>query len=398
MVSKFIHEYSRNPVFNTLLLVPILLISALLMISGIIDYSLKAGMNNMEKRLGADLMLVPKGAKEDATDLMMTGARKSFYFNKSVYSDIYGIEGVSEITPQFFLKTLSADCCSSEVELVFFDPETDFFIKPWISEGLGGEVEAGSVVVGFMIDIEDDNTIKLFGDDYKVAGKMAKTGTSLDKSVYITFDMLETVVASAEEKGSIITDQQKSAECISSVYINLEEGYKLEDVLKEIHVRVTEDFDVVYPKQMSQDISVNLESIYSVIHILMIVIAFIFVVVLLIVNFLFVNEKKREVAILRVFGMTKGRAFYFFNKNMILITLIGTVIGSFVGALFVLPFGDYIGFQLQMSYLSPDFVSLFIRGIIIVLLMVVLSILAAIVPTLYLCGLEPYVALRREGE
>lgn len=398
MINKFIKEYSRNPVFNTLLLIPILLISATLIITGIIDYSLKTGMSNMEKRLGADLMLVPKGAKEDATDLMMTGARKSFYFNKSVYSDIYGIEGVREITPQFFLKTLSADCCSSEVELVFFDPETDFFIKPWISEELGGEIEASSVIVGFMIDVEDDGTIKLFGDDYKVVGKMAKTGTSLDKSVYITFDMLDTLVASAEEKGSIITDEQKSAEYISSVYINLEEGYKLEDVMKEIHSRVTEEFDVVYPKQMAKDLSVNLESIYSVIHILMIVITFLFAGVLIIVNFMFANEKKREVAILRVFGITKKNAFYFFYKNMIVITLLGSIIGSFVGAIFVLPFGDYIGFKLQMSYLGPSISYLLISGLGIVLLMVILSIVAAIVPSLYLCGLEPYVALRREGE
>ena len=83
---------------------------------------------------------------------------------------------------------------------------------------------------------------------------------------------------------------------------------------------------------------------------------------------------------------------------MIVITILGSVIGSFTGALFVLPFGDYIGFKLQMSYLSPGINYLLIGGLGIILIMVIMSIVAAIVPTLYLCGLEPYVALRREGE
>lgn len=55
-------------------------------------------------------------------------------------------------------------------------------------------------MVGSSIKIEDGGMLQLFGRDYKVAAKMAKTGTSLDKSVYFTFDSLELVVSDAEKK------------------------------------------------------------------------------------------------------------------------------------------------------------------------------------------------------
>jgi putative ABC transport system permease protein len=227
----------------------------------IIDQSLQKGMNNMEKRLGADLMIVPEGAEEDASDMILEGARKNFYFNKSVYDDISKINGVGEATPQFYLKSLSADCCSSEVEIVFFDPGTDFIIQPWICKEYKQKIQNDMVVVGDSINVEDGGVLKLFGRDYKVAAKMAKTGTSLDKSVYFTFDSLEQVVLDAEEKGSILSENQKDTDLISSVYIKIENGYKTEDILKEIQSSAGENFEVVYPKQIAESLSKNLEGI-----------------------------------------------------------------------------------------------------------------------------------------
>lgn len=115
--NRYIRNISRNPIYSLFLFIPVVLISFMLFGGIIIDQSLQKGMNNMEKRLGADLMIVPEGAKEDASDMILEGAGKSFYFSKSVYEDISKIDGVEKVTPQFFLKSLSADCCSSEVEI-----------------------------------------------------------------------------------------------------------------------------------------------------------------------------------------------------------------------------------------------------------------------------------------
>ena len=176
----------------------------------------------MEKRLGADLMLVPEGEKQDAEDILLEGARGSFYFDKSIYEKVSEIEGIDEITFQFFLKSLSADCCSSEVEIVFFDPETDFLIAPWISKEYKENLKKNSVVIGNSIS-DNGGKIKLFGREYKVSAKMAKTGTSLDNSVYFSFDSFDTIISDAVEKGSFLNENQKNKNIISSVFINVKE-------------------------------------------------------------------------------------------------------------------------------------------------------------------------------
>lgn len=389
-------KINRNPIYNALLFIPVFFISCSLFIGIVVDHSLESGMTNMERRLGADFMIVPEGAKEDATDFIMEGARKNFYFDKEIYNEISQIYGIKEVTPQLFLKSLSVDCCSSEVEIVFFDPYTDFIIQPWISKEFHKKIESNMVIVGNAIELED-NTIQLFGRKYTVEAKMAKTGTSLDQSVYFSFDAMNTVISDAEEKGSLLSEKLKNAECISTVFVNVGTEYKTDDILKEIH-RLVEDFEVVYPKQMSEILTCNLDGIYHLIHIFIFATALVLSIFLLIVNYMFMNEKKRELALLRVFGKTKKDLFLCLGKHTLLIALFGTALGSMTGALFVLPFGNYIGMKLQMPYLGPDFIYIISSMMVVAVIVIAIGVISTILPVTYICRFDPYITLRREGE
>ena len=108
---------------------------------------------------------------------------------------------------RFYLKSLSADCCSSEVEIVFYDPESDFIIGSWINSKVTAKLDANSIIIGSQVNATN-GYIKLFGKEYKVAAQMAKTGTSLDSSVYFTFDSLESVLTDAQNGGAFLTDNQ----------------------------------------------------------------------------------------------------------------------------------------------------------------------------------------------
>jgi putative ABC transport system permease protein len=84
-----------------------------MLLSGtVVSTSLRKGMKNMQQRLGADIMLVPKGSKEKAENMLLEGSRSTFYFDDSVYEKVESINGISQVTSQCFLKSLSADCCS----------------------------------------------------------------------------------------------------------------------------------------------------------------------------------------------------------------------------------------------------------------------------------------------
>jgi putative ABC transport system permease protein len=381
-----------------LLLLSVGILSFILFGGFVINQSLQSGMNSMEQRLGADLMIVPADAKETAEDILLEGSRGYFYFDRSVYEEVSSIEGVESATAQFFLKSLSEDCCSSEVQLVFFDPETDFLIQPWIGESYSENLESGMAVVGNSVALEDGNKIKLFGKEYDVAAKLAKTGTSMDDSVYFVFDTLPQILSDAEDTGVYLLDSQKESDVISTVFLNIADGYETKDILKSVHSTVKEEIGIVYPKEMAKSLSVNLKGIYSIIRIVLFVILLLSLFIMMIIYLTSANERKRELSLLRILGASKAVLLLRLIKESVWISILGSLSGCGLAAVVVLPFGNCIGNQLDMPYLGPDIIQTTAVFLFVTVLSVITGIVAAIYPAVQIWRMEPYDALRKEGE
>ena len=209
-----IKDIQRHAFLNACLLATVVILSVMLFSVTVISVSLKKGMGNMRKRLGADIMLVPKGEREKAENMLLEGSRSNFYFEGEVYEKVQSIDGISDSTSQCFLKSLSADCCSSEVQIVFFDPDSDFVVGPWIETEYKQKLSGDAVIVGSDI-VSEDGKIKLFGQEYPIASQMARTGTALDSSVYFSTDAKAELLRNAEEKGSFLTEEQKKGDILS---------------------------------------------------------------------------------------------------------------------------------------------------------------------------------------
>ncbi len=369
--------------------------SFLLFAGTLISYSLKKGIDNTAKRLGADVMLVPKGAKENAENLMLTGQRSTFYFDSSNYEKLKSIEGINEITAQCFLKSLSADCCSTEVEIVFFDKDTDFIVSPWIENKYKDKLNKNEVIVGYGIELEDDS-IKLFGDEYKVVAKMAKTGTSLDNSVYFSLDSKKELIEKALEKGSFLTEEQKSEDLISSIFFNVDKKSSLSQVLGECHKKIGDSFDIVYPKELNGSFISNLGIIKKVISNFVILGGLLLFILLLTAEHIIIWNRKKEVALLRILGNKKKSIIKGLLFENLIVGLVGALIGIFTGSLILIPFSNWLGILLKMPYLGPDLLEYMIIIIAILILMAGIVCFASIFSILSVVNLEPYRALRRE--
>ncbi len=381
-----------------LLIAPVVLLSFVLFASFVIDQSLKKGVENLEKRIGSDFIIVPKGSKNDAERILLEGSRGVFYFDRKVCDDIRNTEGVKEASEQFFLKSMAADCCSSEVEIVFYNPDTDFLIEPWISSEYTREQDKDSVVTGYFVNREDNGKIMIFGREYTVAAQMAKTGTSLDSSIYFTFDSLDTVLNDAIEKGSFITDEQSGGNLISSVYVNIDDDRSITQVLNSLTENVHDDYDVVYSRELSEKMASDLNNIYKIVHIASISAALLCTVILFFFNFTIVNSKKTEIALMRIIGVSKREIIGIFFVDDLFTGIIGSVSGSLVGALFTIPFGDYIGNLFEMPYLGPDFFKVVIIVLLITVLATGIKMIVSLYPVYVVSTLDSYTALRREGE
>lgn len=125
-------SYKINRTLSMLLLTSLCAASVFACV--VLSYGLKNGINTIQKRLGADLMIVPKGAEQKMQSVLISGEPNYFYMEKEIAEKISQIEGVEKVTSRFYLTSVSEDCCDFPVQIVGFEPETDFVISPWIEE------------------------------------------------------------------------------------------------------------------------------------------------------------------------------------------------------------------------------------------------------------------------
>lgn len=387
----------NNPTSTILLILPIALFSWLVFGGVLVDASLSRGMKKMEQRLGADMMLVPKGQAEQAEEFLIEGARGSFYFHQDIEKEIAKMDGVKKVSAQFFLKSLSADCCTTEVELVFYHPETDFLLQPWIESKLKKKVKANQVVIGHGIEAEH-GTIRFFGKTYEVAAQMAETGTSLDKSVYFPFEALPQVLETAKAKGAYLTDEQQKEALLSSVYINVAPGYDTSQVLKQCHSKLSEDFDVVYPRKMQSSMSEQLDGIYQLLHGMLWIAGGLLTALFFFIHMIYAKTRMKEVALFRVFGVTNSSLRNMLWTENIFLCLLGSTLGCLFGIWLIYPFGHYIGMVLHMPYLGPNGIQMIWQWLYTIGLVILVGGLVALYPTWYVFRKEPYLVLRKEGE
>ena len=340
--NQIYQEIVQNPLQSLLLLIAIAILSGFFLGGVLIGNSLRRGMSNLERRLGADLMLVPASAEELAEDILIEGARGSFYFDSGVYDKVSSVSGVKEITPQFFLKSLAASCCSSEVKLVYYDPETDFLIKPWISQKIKNRQNKFEAVVGSSIDIDENSEIKLFGKQYKVAARLAKTGTSIDNSVYFTFDSVPAMLEDAEKSGVYIPDSQKEAGLVSSIFINIDENSSTDEVIRNIHSAVKSEIGIIYPKKMAQSVALNITGVEDIIGLLIVLVVVTSFIIMFILHLFYANEKKKEISLYRILGATRGNIKSVMYKEAAVLSIAGSLAGCAIATLVLIPFEKYI--------------------------------------------------------
>ncbi len=390
-----IKDIQRHAFLNACLLATVVILSVMLFSVTVISVSLKKGMGNMRKRLGADIMLVPKGEREKAENMLLEGSRSNFYFEGEVYEKVQSIDGISDSTSQCFLKSLSADCCSSEVQIVFFDPDSDFVVGPWIETEYKQKLSGDAVIVGSDI-VSEDGKIKLFGQEYPIASQMARTGTALDSSVYFSTDAKAELLKNAEEKGSFLTEEQKKGDILSSIFINVDGSHTTEQVIDSAHKTIGDIFDVVYPKKLHESLSGSLGKITGVVNVISLSLGILLVAILLIINSIIMKGRKSEIALLRVLGHRKKDLIRKLLSEMGLISLAGALGGSLLGALIVIPFGRYIGKSLDMPYLGPGIASVLVQILLIVGIVILIVFLASVFFIIHTTNTEPYLALRKE--
>ena len=222
-----IRNLARKPGRTTALVLLTAFLAMSVFAGSVVVFSLRRGLDSMESRLGADIIVVPAEAESKASmkNLLLQGTIGTFYMDASAVEKVRETEGVWKASAQVFLSSMKADCCSVKVQVIGFNPDNDFVVQPWIAESLNRSLGDMEVVVGCRVETDVGNNFRIYDRSCRVVARLASTGTGLDTAVYCNMNTIRSLLQAAEEKG--ITHKIGSgnvADLVSAVYVRVLPG------------------------------------------------------------------------------------------------------------------------------------------------------------------------------
>ena len=360
----------------------------------VVVLSLQNGLRSLEARLGADIILVPSEAQSKVSfqNMFLQGTTGAFYMDASALDQVLEADGVEKAAPQTFLASLKADCCSIKIQIIGFDPDSDFTIQPWIASSLSRNLDDMDVAVGCKAEANVGEIIRIYDQRCKVAARLEATGTGLDTAVYCNLDTMRELLKAAEDKGvshKITSDSQ----AISAVYIKVKDGYDIDSVNTWLngHIRKT---TAVRTRSMITGVSDSLSGISHTVTILIAVVWILAFIILLLAFVLIIRERTREFAVLRLAGASRTMLGRLVLLESALCGLLGGIIGTGLVSLILFPFAQLIENRLRLPYLMPAAGSVLLLASGTVLLSVIAAALASGAAAYRLSRIDPGAALR----
>lgn len=344
----------RRPFRTVSMMFLVALLSFVLLGGSLVLSSLKSGTDALSKRLGADLLVVPQGYEQRTEKILLGGEPSTFYMREAWTKRISGVPGVRAASPQLFVASLNADCCSAAVQIVGFDQQTDFTVAPWIRTALPGTLSMDEIVIGGGVSGSVGGGLKFLGRNYTVAAKMEPTGTGFDNSVFMSFPAAERAADDYVKK----TGGAKVPEnAVSSITVSVRDGYSAGEVRQNISRALGSEkpgISVITSESVVGSVAGSLRTSTRFAAALA---AFLWALSVLILGIVFsvvLNERKREFGILRSLGATKRKL-----ASMVLleaggVSLCGGVLGVAFCALLVVPLGAHVRQTMSLPYLQPS--------------------------------------------
>ena len=269
-----IENLKRKP-FRTGALLAVVTILALTFFGGtMLTMNLNTGMTSMEKRLGADLMVVPQNTVQKAEALLTNGNPSTFYFTKDIADEVMQADGIAQATEQTYISSLAAACCAEKLQIIGYDPDTDFVIEPWVASQFEGPLEDGQMIAGANVNVSTDGTIELYGRSWPVVAQLANTGTSLDNSVFISQNTVPDMVAASAKVSKQVMSAEYAGKAVSTVMIKTQQGYEAQTVaenIKRLDSRFA-DLGYVYPGGITANTRTSLTALVTYLKIFVAVI------------------------------------------------------------------------------------------------------------------------------
>ncbi len=327
LITVAFKNLKRKSFRTAVLVVAIGLLVSILVFGTSFLLSVSSTLRRAGDRLGADLLVVPVGARDYAEEVLLETKAKSFYMDRALIERVKKVEGIEAATHQTYLTTILGVCCDiPAVKVVAFSQETDFIVGPWLKRAIGRRLEKAEAIVGHEaytnFDLLDVDKRKFFGKEFKIAGVLEKTGTGLDNAIFISEEGLEDLI----KEGTL----KIGPEQISLIFTKVKKGYDPYMVGRKVEGEIVE-VDVIERNDIGKRIISTLSDINSIFLITIVLASMLSAFLTWAVFSGVVNERAREVGIMRAIGAKGSHIAGIFATEVVALGFTGSLIGIALG-------------------------------------------------------------------
>jgi putative ABC transport system permease protein len=376
-----------------LLLAIVVVVSCTLFAATLFLKSINNALRIGTYRLGADILVVPENAQKEARSALLTGEPTQFLMDRSILDEVKKVDGVKNATPQLFIKPTSFTCCFNvDVFLVAFDPDSDFTVRPWLEKNLNRKLRLNEIITGRSVPVIVGDKIPFYGTTFTVGGTMEPTGMDFfDRAVFMSLDSAYNMAENSKTKALQPLEIDRNQ--ISTVLVQVRDDITPDRVA----IRIEHDISGVKAIVSDTIISTVRKQLAGLIKAILIISIILWVIVLLIMAFAFymiVNERRREIGLLRAMGGNRGHIAAIILNEAVLLSSAGGAAGIALGYALLMGFKDLLLQHLKLPYLFPDTGQMILLTAGALLFSILTGLIAALLPSFSILRVEPYEAIR----
>jgi putative ABC transport system permease protein len=387
----------------------------------VLNYGIGSSIDTAARRLGADLVVVPKGQRQAAEAVLLSGGPAMFYLSEDILPELRKLPEVELASPQVFLEPHpELVCCTVEnILVVAFDPAHDFTVNPWIQYYLKKNLSDDEMIIGNLVKKHPGQTLKIYGKRFKIIANLDTTGIGFfDYSAFINLtaarklirEIRQTDVDTEIRRRQAIGDLEIShmlaspdkkvmpirdipPDGVSAIFIKAAKGASVAELSKKIEAAF-KGVSVVNIRQSSFSVKENLTSTAGVFLFPVAIILSMSTAILAVIFGMSVNERQREIGLLRAMGAARSDVFKIIVLEALAITATGGVFGMIAGGALVFYFRNKIMAELGLLYIWPSPWAVIFILVSTIVVSLAIGAAAALYPALRASRMEPYMAIR----
>lgn len=302
--------------------------------SFITGWALSDGIAASFSRMGADLVVVPRGTLVNITASLLTVQPTDETIDGGALAKIAAIEGVARAAPQRQVRTAVE---GHPVTLIAIDPATDFTIRTWLREQKQGPIGPGHLLAGGRVPGAVGESMSACGQPMEIYGRLAKTGVGpVDESYFTSF-------AGLDAMAGCLSDYAPGR--FTAILLQLGPAARPEQV--KFAISQIPDVKVVEGNGVLTSSRQALRSLFVGIAVFSVLVA---IALLILVSLLFsaiVQERTREIGLLRAMGARSGQVVTMVLAEAAMVTGLGGLAGLVLGLAMLLAFARSVGFYFE---------------------------------------------------